>query len=91
MIYEWFGNSGFAEVDFIGWDAIAAGRLVRASSIALFTAGDLLHGSLELWGTRSTPHYDLVHMERDVLVARFVGCRHRLIANPHFGAPEEGV
>jgi hypothetical protein len=37
------------------WRAIAATRLARAEWLAIFTVGDLLVASLELWDTPSHP------------------------------------
>ena len=52
--------------------------------IVLFTAGDLVDAGMELWDTRLAPHYDVVHDNRDELVARMLGTTHRVVPNPHF-------
>jgi hypothetical protein len=91
VIYGFFGISVFVEVGGFSWETIASERLVRAEWLAIFTVGDLLRAGLELWDTGRAPHYDVVHERCSELVARFVGCPHRLVENPHYQPPEGGA
>lgn len=91
VIYGFFGISLFVEVGGFSWETIASERLVRAEWLALFTVGDHLSAGVELWDTGRAPHYDVVHEWCSELVARFVGCPHRLVENPHYQPPEGGV
>jgi hypothetical protein len=91
VIYGFFGISVFVEVGGFSWETIASERLVRAEWLAIFTVGDLLRAGLELWDTGRAPHYDVVHERCSELVARFVGCPHRLVENPHYEPPEGGA
>ena len=91
VIDGFFGISVFVEVGGFSWETIASERLVRAEWLAIFTVGDLLRAGLELWDTGRAPHYDVVHERCSELVARFVGCPHRLVENPHYEPPEGGA
>ncbi len=91
VIYGFFGISVFVEVDGFDWEAIASERLGRAEWLAIFTVGDLLQSGLELRDTGRAPHYDVVHERCTELVARLVGCPHRLVENPHYQPPEGGT
>lgn len=91
VIYGFFGISVFVEVDGFSWEMIASERLARAEWLAIFTVGELVGAGLELWDTGRAPHYDVVHEDCSELVARFVGCPHRLMENPHYQSPEGGV
>jgi hypothetical protein len=90
VIYGFFGISVFVEVGGFSWKTIASERLSRAEWIAIFTVGDLLVVGLGLWDTGRAPHYDVVHEQCSELVARFVGCPHRLVQNPQYQPPEGG-
>jgi hypothetical protein len=91
VIYGFFGISVFVEVGGFSWETIASERLIRAQWLAIFTAGDLLRAGLELWDTGRAPHYDVVHKRCSELVARFVGCPHRLMENAHYQPPDGGA
>lgn len=81
-IYGFYGVSVFAEVGGLTWEQIASTRLRRAEWVVLFTARTLLANGLELWDTGQVPHYDIVHDDPDELVARILGCEHRVVQNP---------
>lgn len=81
-IYGFYGVSVFAEVGGLTWEQIASTRLRRAEWVVLFTARTLLANGLELWDTGQVPHYDIVHDDLDELVARILGCEHRVVQNP---------
>jgi hypothetical protein len=72
-------------------ETIASERLVRVEWLAMFTVGDLLKAGLELWDTGRAPHYDVVYERCSELVARFVGCPHRLVENQHYQPPDGGA
>ncbi len=80
----------FVEVNGATLDTIASQKLARAEWLAVFTSGDLVRADLELWDTGQSPHYDVVHRDVAELVARFVGCTHRLVKNPHYQDPDGG-
>ncbi|MFN0092314.1 MAG: hypothetical protein ACKVWR_18930 [Acidimicrobiales bacterium] len=82
-VYGFYGISVFAETAEQPWTDLAASRFGRAAWIVLFTAGDLTAAGLELRDTGLAPHYDLVHEDRNELVARMLGTAHRVVPNPH--------
>lgn len=86
-IYGFFGVSVFAEMAGLTWERIASTKLVRAEWLVLFALGSLLDAGLQVWDTGQTPHYDIVHEDRDELVRRILGCEHRIVRNP---AQEQG-
>jgi hypothetical protein len=88
--YGFFGISVFVESSEHDWHEIAATKLARAEWLAMFTVSDVLRAGLDLWDTGQAPHYDVVHSHLDELVARFVGCEHRLLPNPHHLPPDGG-
>jgi hypothetical protein len=83
-VYGFYGISVFAETDDVAWVDLAEARFKGAAWIVLFTAGDLADAGVELWDTGMAPHYDVVHDNRDELVARMLGTVHRVVPNPHF-------
>lgn len=88
VIYGFYGVSVFAEVGGVTWTDIASTKLRRADWLVLFTAGLLLSSGLELWDTGQAPHYDIVHDDLGELVARIMGCQHRVVRNPVHGQGE---
>lgn len=84
-VYGFYGISVFAETPDVLWADLAATRFQPVPWLVLFTAGDLQAAGLELWDTGVAPHYDVVHADRDQLVARMLGTAHRVVPNPHHG------
>ena len=81
-VYDYWGVSTFAEVGGFDLMWIATNKLARADWLVVFRTSDVLRSGLELWDTGQSPHYDVVHEELDDLVARLVGCPHRIFQNP---------
>ena len=84
-VYGFYGISVFAETATVPWADLAATRFAAVPWLVLFAAGDLRAAGLELWDTGVAPHYDVVHGDRDELVARMLGTAHRVVPNPHHG------
>jgi hypothetical protein len=82
-VYGFYGVSVFAETTDVSWTELAATRLVAVPWLVLFEAGDLHAAGLELWDSRTAPHYDVVHPQLAELVARMLGTEHRVVPNPH--------
>jgi hypothetical protein len=82
-VYGFYGISVFAETSGVAWVELAETRFKGAAWIVLFTAGDLAAAGLELWDTGMAPHYDVVHEDRNELVARMLFTTHRAVPNPH--------
>ena len=83
VVYGFYGIFVFAETAGVAWVELAETRFKGAGWIVLFTAGDLTDAGLELWDTGMAPHFDVVHDNRDELVARMLGTAHRVVPNPH--------
>jgi hypothetical protein len=86
-----FGISVFVEVGGFSSERIASEHLIGAEWRAIFTVGEGLRAGLEPWDTGRAPHHDVVHERCSELVARFVGCSHRLVENPRYQPPEGGA
>lgn len=89
--YGFYGISVFVEANGVNWETTAATKLARAEWLAIFNARDLIDAGLELWDTGMSPHYDVVHEDRTQLVARMVGCQHRVVHNDYYEPPEGGT
>ena len=87
---EWgrFGISAFAAASDEEVEALCESRLVRFRDVVVFKRTDLERAGVEVVPTFRMPHVTLCHHDLSELVARLMGCGHRLTANPYYVADE---